>query len=163
MKRIFLLLALCFLTGCASAAVSDSSSSTAPADSSSAVSSAESAHAVDYDLTVMSSDMVYATIYQMITEPEQYAGKTIRMQGLYYAAYAEQKFQYYHYCIVTDALACCAQGIEFVWDDGNHVYPDEYPRDNAPITVQGTFSAQKEETTGNWYCRLENASLNVNE
>ena len=95
MKRIFLLLALCFLTGCASAAVSDRSS-TAPADSSSAVSSAESAHAVDYDLTVMSSDMVYATIYQMITEPEQYAGKTIRMQGLYYAAYAEQKFQYYH-------------------------------------------------------------------
>lgn len=32
--------------------------------------SEESTTAVDYDLTIMGSDMVYATVYQMITDPD---------------------------------------------------------------------------------------------
>ena len=50
----------------------------------------ESADGVDYDLTTMSRGMIYATVYQMMAEPDDYIGKTIRMDGLYYAGYAEQ-------------------------------------------------------------------------
>ena len=36
-------------------------------------------------------------------------------------------------------MACCAQGLEFVWGDGSHKYPDEYPAEDAEIEVQGTL------------------------
>lgn len=108
---------------------------------------------VDYDLMNMSSDMVYAIVYQMMVDPDTYNGKIVRMEGLYYPAYYEPTSKYYHYCIIQDALACCAQGIEFVWEDGNHVYPDEYPEKNAKVVVQGTFETYKENGDDNLYCR----------
>lgn len=112
---------------------------------------------VDYDLTAMSSDMVYATVYQMMVDPDTYVGKTIRMGGLYDTIYDEGTKTYYHYCIVQDALACCAQGLEFVWDDGSHSYPDEYPEENAEIVVQGVFETYQEDL----FCRLKDATLDV--
>lgn len=119
----------------------------------------QGADGVDCDLTTMSSDMVYATVYQMMTDPDSYTGKTIRMDGLYYAGYDEWTKKYYHYCVIQDATACCAQGLEFVWDDGSHVYPDEYPQDNAEVVVQGVFETYQED--GSDYCRLKEASLEV--
>lgn len=116
---------------------------------------------VDYDLTEMSSDMVYATVYQMMMEPEKYEGKTFRMEGIYYMVYSEDTKKYYHYCIIQDATACCAQGMEFVWDDGSHVYPDEYPEENADVIVEGTFETYTESGDSNLYCRLKNASVEV--
>lgn len=112
---------------------------------------------VDYDLTAMSSDMVYAVVYQMMGDPDTYIGKTVRMEGLYYGSYYEPAGQYYHFCIIQDALACCAQGLEFVWDDGNHIYPDEYPEENTEVIVQGIFETYNDD--GVDYCRLNNAKL----
>lgn len=113
----------------------------------------------DYDLTAMRSDMVYATVSQLMYEPDDYVGKPIRMNGLYYAGFYEPTGKYYHYCLIQDALACCAQGLEFVWDDGSHVYPDEYPAENTEIVVQGTFDLYKEEGDEWLYCRLKDASM----
>lgn len=114
---------------------------------------------VDYDLTQMSSDMVYATVYQMMVTPEEYEGKTFRIDGNFYATYDEATKKYYFYCVIQDATACCAQGMEFVWEDGSHIYPDEYPEDNAEIVVEGTFETYKEEGNQNLYCRLSDAIL----
>lgn len=116
---------------------------------------------VDYDLTTMSSDMVYATVYQMMIDPDAYIGKTFRMDGLYYSTYYEPTAQYYHYCIIQDATACCAQGLEFVWGDGGHVYPDEYPEENTVVVVQGVFETYREDGDTNLYCRLNDATLEV--
>ena len=58
--------------------------------------------------------MVYATVYQMMMEPEQYEGKTIRIDGNYYISKDEATGNTYHFCVIKDALACCAQGLEFV-------------------------------------------------
>ncbi len=121
----------------------------------------QNADDVDYDLTVMSSDMVYATVYQMMTDPGIYIGKTFRMDGLYQASYYEPTKQYYHACVIQDATACCAQGMEFVWGDGSHVYPDEYPEINTRVTVQGTFEAYSEAGDSNLYCRLKDATLDA--
>jgi len=119
------------------------------------------AEAVDYDLTQMGADMVYATVYQFVTNPDDYIGKTVRMCGTYNAVYYEPTGQYYHCCIITDALACCAQGLEFVWGDGTHVYPDEYPENGDTIVVTGVYETYTEENDGNVYCRLNNATLEV--
>ena len=34
--------------------------------------------------------------------------------------------------------------MEFVWDDGSHAYPDEYPEENADVNVEGTFETYTE-------------------
>lgn len=114
---------------------------------------------VDYDLTQMSSSMVYATVYQMMMTPQEYEGKTFRIDGNFYATYYEPTKKYYFYCIIQDATACCTQGMEFVWDDGYHIYPDEYPDDNAEIIVEGTFETYREEGDQNLYGRLSDATL----
>lgn len=114
---------------------------------------------VDYDLTQMSSDMVYATVYQLMVKPDEYVGKTFRIDGNFYATYYEPTQKYYFYCVIQDATACCAQGLEFVWDDGTHVYPDEYPEDNAEVIIEGTFETYREEGDASLYCRLADATL----
>ena len=109
----------------------------------------------------MNSDMVYATVSQLMYEQDSYVGKSIRMNGLYYPGYDERTGQCYQYCIIQDALACCAQGLEFVWGDGSHVYPDEYPAEETEIVVQGVFDLYQEEGDGLIYCRLKDATMEV--
>lgn len=117
---------------------------------------------VDYDLTSMSSDMVYATVYQMMTNPDKYVGKVFKMNGTFYSSYYKSTDKYYHYCIIQDATACCAQGMEFVWDDDSHVYPDDYPVENSNIVVTGVFETYREDGDKNLYCRLSDASMERN-
>ncbi len=116
---------------------------------------------VDYDLTSMSSDMVYATVFQMMNSPEQYENKSFKISGTYYSIFYEPTGKYYHYCIIQDATACCAQGIEFVWDDGVHVYPDEYPERGSQVVISGIFETYTENGDKNIYCRLADASLAI--
>lgn len=65
---------------------------------------------VDVDLSVMDSDMIYATVYQMMSDPEQYVGKTFRIEGKFYVTYDEMTKNQYYYCVIKDATECCAQG-----------------------------------------------------
>ena len=113
--------------------------------------------AVDVDLSVMDSDMIYATVYQMMSDPEQYVGKTFRSEGKFYVTYDEMTKNQYYYCVIKDATECCAQGLEFVWGDGSHIYPDEYPTDGTEVIVDGTFELYMENDSR--YCRLANADF----
>ena len=114
---------------------------------------------IDIDLTTMGSDMIYANIYQMMTEPSSYEGKVIRIVGNYNANWYEPTKQYIHCVIIQDATACCAQGMEFIWDDGSHVYPDEYPKNDTEITVTGVFETYQDDGDSNVYCRLKDACI----
>lgn len=42
------------------------------------VKSKNSYDSADYDLTTMSGEMVYATVYQMMTNPDKYVGKVLK-------------------------------------------------------------------------------------
>lgn len=116
---------------------------------------------IDYDLTEMGSDMVYATVSQMMYKPEDYVGKMIKISGKYYSTYYEETQQRYYAVIIADAMGCCSQGIEFIWGDGSHVYPDEYPPDETEVEVIGRFETYTEEGSDNLYCRLADAQFNV--
>ncbi len=107
--------------------------------------------AVDVDLTQLSSTMVYSEVYAMVYEPEQYIGKTVKMHGLF--ATQEYNGERLYACIVQDATACCAQGLEFELAE-ELVYPDDYPEPGEEITVIGTFDTYKEEHDGNFYIYL---------
>ena len=68
----------------------------------------------------------------MMSKPEEYEGKTIRIEGKYYASYYPITDKYYNYCLIADALACCSQGLEFELG-GGAVYPGDYPADQSEV------------------------------
>ncbi|MCR5592226.1 MAG: hypothetical protein K6F79_00575 [Saccharofermentans sp.] len=111
---------------------------------------------VDYDLTVMSSSLVYSIVYSMVTTPQDYIGLTVKMQGTYASYHDEVNDKYYFACIIADATACCSQGIEFELTD-DYTYPDDYPEEGSEICVTGVFDVYQEGGTS--YCTLRDATL----
>lgn len=152
MKKLAVVLCLCaaIFSGCGNTQKS--------AESSADTAKSSSADGIDLDLTKMSSTMVYSTVYSMITTPDDYMGKKIKVTGNFNAYHNENTDKTYFSVIIADATACCQQGLEF--DLGkDYKYPDDYPFENALITVTGTFTTYKEDNYT--YCQLKNASYKL--
>ena len=121
-----------------------------------------SSNGVDVDLTVLSSTMVYSEVYNMLyNDPAHYLGKTVKARGTFsiYQLVTDGVLQpdpVSYACIISDAAACCAEGMEFVLKD-DLAYPDDYPELGAEITVIGEFQSY-EENGMTWY-HLVNARL----
>ncbi|MBQ8137429.1 MAG: hypothetical protein IJ174_08355 [Clostridia bacterium] len=98
---------------------------------------------IDLDLSKMSGTVVYAQIFQLISDYQAYEGKIIRMRGWYDGYQDRETGMVYLSCIIPDATACCAQGIEFVWA-GEHTYPDDFPAPGTGVTVTGRFETYME-------------------
>ena len=107
----------------------------------------------------MSSTAVYSAVYQMMVEPQSYQDKVVKMRGVYYSQYDEATDKRYYFCIVQDATTCCAQGIEFVWDDGNHAYSSDFPAEGTEVVVCGKFSTYAERSSQ--FAYLNKASLEL--
>ncbi|MBR4448745.1 MAG: hypothetical protein IKS30_00900 [Treponema sp.] len=88
---------------------------------------------VDFDISVMNANMVYAQVFDMMMQPEVYRDKIIKIAGDYYRL-PDNKGNMTNAVIIRDALACCQQGMEFVWDFGEAV-----PAQETHITVTGPF------------------------
>ena len=117
---------------------------------------------MDVDLTVLSSTMVYSEVYNMLyNDPAHYLGKTVKARGTFsiYQLVTDGVLQpdpVSYACIISDATACCAEGMEFVLKD-DLAYPDDYPELGTEITVIGEFQSY-EENGMTWY-HLVNARL----
>ncbi len=113
-----------------------------------------SSNKIDVDLNNLNANVVYAQVFQMMTEPDKFIGKRIRMSGQF-NVYAAQEgnpsgVTEYYAIIIADAQACCQQGIEFVWP--GHTYPDGFPEVKSNASVTGIFEVYTED--GKKYCRL---------
>lgn len=111
---------------------------------------------IDIDLTVMSATMVFSQVSDIMADPDAYVGKVIKMQGPMTVFHSEETGKYYFGCLIRDATACCAQGIEFELA-GDHQYPEDYPPENSEITVVGVFDTYIEGV--GLYCTLRNAKF----
>lgn len=169
MRKIIVTLSCILLVGCGGVKKADVGSS---ADINNIESNAQTAGTdvkseepkadgqVDYDLSSMGPDMVYATIYQMMIDPKSYVGKSFKVTGNYYSSYSKENDQYYHFCMVKDAAACCAQGLELLWADESMNKHENCPDEEALVTVEGVFETYEEGQ--NTYGRLKDVRL-VNE
>lgn len=162
MKKLFCaLLAALLLCSLAACGTKDNNGADGAADTPPA-SQSQGTGGIDVDLTVLSSIMVYSEVNSMISFPDNYIGKTVKMQGqftIYQAADENGAFipdKMFFACMIADATACCAQGLEFALA-GEPVYPDDYPELGAEITVVGTFEWYEED--GCRYYRLGNAAF----
>ena len=113
---------------------------------------------IDVDLTALSSTMVYGEVDNMLLVPEDYVGQVIKLRGTYSVNFYEPTGQYYHFVIISDAAACCAQGLEFFWV-GEHAYPEDYPADDAEIEVTGVF--ERYEDDGGIYYRIRTNEVTI--
>ena len=111
----------------------------------------------ELDLTGMSGTMLYTMIYHMMMRPEDYLGKTIRVKGQFSAYVDEKSGKSYYACYIADAAGCCAQGLEFSPAE-TLAYPDDFPKPGTDITVSGVFSLVEEEN-GFRYFILRNADF----
>lgn len=110
---------------------------------------------IDHDLTQVSNEMMLALLYQFVVAPEEFGGQSIRMQGAYYSGTNEQTGDEEHYCVVNDATSCCAQGVEFVWDEvGQEALKNELV-DEQEIIVTGVLETY--EIENRTYMRIKNA------
>ena len=117
---------------------------------------------IDVDLTTLSSTMVYAEVFNMMMNPNDYIGKTVKMRGAFGIGYSYKEDgtmdenTLVYACVIADATACCSQGIEFILS-GEHTYPDDYPELGSEITVVGTFATYEEYSM--LFCTLTDAVM----
>ena len=109
---------------------------------------------IDVDLDNLNANVVYSQVFLMMTEPDKFIGKRIRMSGQFNVYAAEEGnpsgVTEYYAIIIADAQACCQQGIEFVWP--GHTYPEGFPEVKSNASVTGIFEVYEE--NGKKYCRL---------
>ncbi len=72
------------------------------------------AQQIDIDLTTMSGTMVYSQVYDIMINPLDYLGQTLKLEGEFHWEYFEPTEQTYYFVIIKDATGCCPQGLEFV-------------------------------------------------
>lgn len=143
-RLIFILSCIVFnlgITSCSENFDETSEDSEMPYNIKDIVSSTEG---IDVDLTKLSSTMVFAEVYNMMFSPDEYIGKTIKARGTFGVYHDQVKDIYYFAVVIADALACCQQGLEFVWA-GDHKYPEDYPSLETEIEVIGTFNRYEED------------------
>ena len=111
------------------------------------------------DLTLLSSTMVYAEVYNIMSYPDDYLDKTIKMNGLYAPQDYYGQSEFFHFVVIEDASACCQQGLEFKWN-GDHVYPDDYPAENTTIEVVGVFGSYEDDFgCAHYYVAVDDISI----
>ena len=110
---------------------------------------------IDLDLTTLSATMVYSEVNSMIVSPEDYEGLIVKMAGTAASYHDDSTGKTYYACVIADATACCAQGIEYRLMDGYG--KNAYPADDTYVTVVGEFVTYEE--LDGLYVTLKNAEL----
>lgn len=107
----------------------------------------EAAGDIDLDLTSMSSTMLYGAVFDIVSNVKKYEGMTVKMAGQLAVYRDDESDDVFFACVIADATACCAQGLEFVPSDASYSKgivdgsAPEWFREDGDIVVTGTFSA----------------------
>lgn len=108
---------------------------------------------VDEDLSLLSGTMIYSRVYDIMMNPEEFIGKTMKIHGVLSKEYIEEENKYFYAILITDAMACCQQGIEFQPVDADLV--DENLEVGILIEIQGVFEKYKSNDLTYYYLKID--------
>lgn len=111
---------------------------------------------IDVDLTKLSKTMIFAEVYHMVSKPEDYVGKIVKVKGVLAIAQDEETGTYYTAVLIADAAACCQQGLEFEWT--GHKYPKDFQKVGSTVSLTGKFTTYEE--NGMTYIRIVTDKIN---
>ena len=95
---------------------------------------------VDWDLATLDIDEAYHILYAMY---DAYIGQTVRVRGPFTYFQLDADSREHFYVGVGETTSCCGETLDFTWA-GEHSYPDDYPEQEALITVTGVLSTYEE-------------------
>ena len=139
------MLSCLFLAGCGSAGKADNEKTVAESKIANESNTNE-------DSTEAESESVKKDV-----DPKSYIGKSFKIRGNYYSSYSKDKDVYYHFCMIKDAAACCAQGLELLWADEKMNRHENCPEEDTLVTVEGVFETYEEGP--NTYGRIKDAKI----
>lgn len=154
MKKIFsaIILILCFiLTGC-----SDNGKANSSAERSS-ISESKNQNKVDIDLSRLEGNIVFSEATDILSNADKYIGKTIRVKGYFSSSYDSHDDSRYYMILIGELPT--EKGFEFIWDEGSHRYPDEYPKEKAEIIIEGELKSYKSED--HQYCYIATDEIQI--
>lgn len=93
---------------------------------------------IDTDLSSLDANMAYAALVDISSSAYDHEGEIIRITGRFNWYTDEETGEKQYGCVVSDATACCTQGIYFVPADSKYV-PEKTLGENQQITVTGKF------------------------
>ncbi len=120
---------------------------------------------VDIDLTGFSANMLYAEVYNMVMNPNDYKGKVISITGDFVSFPKDVdnngnpiSDEEIFVCLISDAMACCQSGIEFI-PEKNSLFWQERPAEGSKITITGMCDIFLDE--GGWFTiiQLDNTKI----
>lgn len=120
---------------------------------------------IDIDLTQFNANMLYAEVYNMGMSPKNYKGKMIKLTGefAHFPKYVDREGnptsdEQIYVCIVSDAMACCAAGVEFIPEKESSFWIN-FPEDGSKITVTGLCDIFLDESGLFMIIQLDNATV----
>lgn len=99
---------------------------------------AETQKVFDYDLTEQNATMVFSQVYDMLVNPEFYEDKSFKIEGECQFFEHPQTGEMLYFIVVMDALGCCPQGIEVMF---NETTP---PKEFCNVVVEGNGAVDEE-------------------
>ena len=94
---------------------------------------------IDIDLVAMRDTMVYATMVNILSNPANHEGQTMRIAGSYNNRFWDVTGSHYHFVVVRGQGGCCPRQMEFR-RNGDFVFPYDYPAVGSTIELVGVFS-----------------------
>ncbi|MDO5022913.1 MAG: hypothetical protein Q4E07_06210 [Eubacteriales bacterium] len=88
---------------------------------------------IDYDFSRQSVTMVYGFMYDVLTNAENYVGKSLKLTGSYMPYNAEDG-NTYHFLLVYDDAACCELAIELLPTKGSDI---AFPKSGDIMQAEG--------------------------
>jgi hypothetical protein len=113
---------------------------------------------VDVDLSALSSIMLFAEMTNIMNDPQNYLGQTIRIDGEYINFHSEESDRYLHFVIILDEQGCCSQGFEFRVSDEFQA-PEDFLDEEDLIQVVGVFQSCDESGRTIYYLAVEELNL----
>lgn len=130
----------------------------APAEKTAAQSAPPESDVVQMDFAGLSDTMAYAQMFNVVNNPKEYVGTTVRVKGTYVPIPdPTREGLVYHFLVVADVAGCCEVGVEFFLE--GYRYPDDFPPEYSEVELTGVFKMAT--VSGQEYISLKADSMTV--